>query len=106
MCGIFSQKMARKQNVRCAKKSYHIVVVLPTYVITSTASIKMSIIVTRLPLKAHFQVGFCSEARSKRITDLTMEMITLDMRPIRLVEYEGFRQFMAFVEPGCHLPLI
>ena len=42
----------------------------------------------------------CSESRAKRITELIVEMIAIDMRPLRLVECHGFCQFMAFVEPG------
>ena len=46
----------------------------------------------------------CSEARSKRISELIVEMIALDMRPSRMVECQGFRKMMAFVEPGYSCP--
>ena len=46
----------------------------------------------------------CSEARAKDITNLIMNMIIFDMRPLRLVESTGFLQLMSFVEPSYKVP--
>ena len=46
----------------------------------------------------------CSEARAKGITDRVSQMIVQDLRPIRLVECEGFRNLLSYLEPGYTLP--
>ena len=42
--------------------------------------------------------------RSKAITDRVAGVIIKDLRPISLVDGEGFQSLMSFVEPGYHLP--
>ena len=59
---------------------------------------------TQQTLESTTRVSTCSEARSKRITDLIVEMIAVDMRPIRIVKCDGFLRLMNFVEPGYHVP--
>lgn len=44
---------------------------------------------TQLTLESTVGRQLCSEACSKRITDLIVEMTTLDMRPIRIVKCAG-----------------
>ena len=46
----------------------------------------------------------CSEARAKGITDRVSQMIVQDLQPIRLVECEGFRNLLSYLEPGYTLP--
>ena len=46
----------------------------------------------------------CSDACSKNITDRVTEMIVKDLRPIRTVECEGFRNLMNYLEPGYVIP--
>ena len=46
----------------------------------------------------------CSEARAKNITDRVSQMIVQDLRPIRIVECEGFRSLLSYLEPGYTLP--
>ena len=40
----------------------------------------------------------CSEACTKEITNLIMDMIVIDMRPLRVVEGTGFVKLMSFLE--------
>ena len=46
----------------------------------------------------------CSEARTKEITDLIVNMVILDMRPLRVLKATGFLQLMSFVEPSYKVP--
>ena len=46
----------------------------------------------------------CSDARMKNITDRVTQMIVQDLRPIRMVECDGFRNLMSYLEPGYVLP--
>ena len=46
----------------------------------------------------------CSQARSKAITNCIAGVIIKDLRPISLVDGEGFQSLMRFVEPAYHLP--
>ena len=46
----------------------------------------------------------CSEARAKGITDRVSQMVVQDLRPIRLVECEGFWNLLSYLEPGYTLP--
>ena len=46
----------------------------------------------------------CSEACAKNITDRVSQMIVQDLRPIRIVECEGFRTLLSYLEPGYTLP--
>ena len=40
----------------------------------------------------------CTEARAKGITDWVSQMIAQDLRPIRMVECEGFRNLLRYLE--------
>ena len=42
----------------------------------------------------------CPESRAKEITDRIVNMLALDLRPVYMVECEGFREFLACLEPG------
>ena len=46
----------------------------------------------------------CSDARMKNITDRVTQMIVQDLRPIRVVECDGFRDLISYLEPGYVLP--
>ena len=46
----------------------------------------------------------CSESRSREITERVINMIAMDMRPIRMVECKGFKELLSFLEPGYTLP--
>ena len=55
-------------------------------------------------LASMFKPQACTESRSKDITDRIANMIALDMKPIRMVEGEGFHSLLAFMEPGYKIP--
>ena len=46
----------------------------------------------------------CSESRAKSIMDRVSQMIVQDLRPIRIVEYKGFKNLLSYLEPGYTLP--
>ena len=46
----------------------------------------------------------CSESCAKSIMDRVSQMIVQDLRPIRIVEYEGFKNLLSYLEPGYTLP--
>ena len=46
----------------------------------------------------------CSPQRSGEITDRIAQFLSLDLRPLSVVEGEGFKRLMAFVEPGYKVP--
>ena len=46
----------------------------------------------------------CTEARAKEITHRVSQMIVQDLRPIRIVECEGFQNLLNYLEPGYTLP--
>ena len=46
----------------------------------------------------------CSEARKRNITSLILDMVAIDLRPLRLVEGEGFNKLMEYLEPGYKVP--
>ena len=46
----------------------------------------------------------CSEIREKNITDRVSQLIVQDLRPIRIVECEGFRSLLSYLQPGYTLP--
>ena len=46
----------------------------------------------------------CSEACAKEITNLIVNMVILNMRPLRVVEGTGFLQLMNYVEPSYKVP--
>ena len=46
----------------------------------------------------------CSDARAKVISELLVDLVALDVRPVRFVEGEGFRRLLRFIEPGYRIP--
>ena len=46
----------------------------------------------------------CSKAHVKNITDRVSQMIVQNLRPIWIVEFEGFRSLLSHLEPGYTLP--
>ena len=55
-------------------------------------------------LDAVVKSHYCSEAKAKVITDKILMMIALDLRPVRVVEGQGFKDLMKHVEPGYTVP--
>ena len=51
-----------------------------------------------------FKPKQCSEARAKEITECVARMLALDLKPLRTVECYGFRELMAYLEPGYKIP--
>ena len=46
----------------------------------------------------------CPHSRAKQITDLIANMVACDIRPAAIVEGDGFKALMKFVEPGYKVP--
>ena len=46
----------------------------------------------------------CTERRAKVVSDMILNMIIKDIRPIAIVEGEGFQEMMHLVEPGYKVP--
>ena len=46
----------------------------------------------------------CSDACARSITDRVSWMIVQDLRPLRLIECEGFRNLLSYLKPGYTLP--
>ena len=46
----------------------------------------------------------CSDARAKVISELLVDLVALDVRPVRFVEGEGFCRLLRFIEPGYRIP--
>lgn len=46
----------------------------------------------------------CFEARAKEITDRIASFVAQDMRPVGVVEGQGFIKLMAYLEPGYKMP--
>ena len=46
----------------------------------------------------------CSPARATRITELIAEMVARDLRPLSVVEADGFRQLLNYIEPNYRVP--
>ena len=42
----------------------------------------------------------CSPARATWITELIAEMVGRDLRPLSVVEEDGFRHLLNYIEPG------
>lgn len=45
-----------------------------------------------------------SEKRKKEITEKITEFVALDVRPVRIVEGEGFKELLLTLEPGYTVP--
>lgn len=46
----------------------------------------------------------CSAVRSKEITRKIAEMVARDLRPISIVNVQGFKNFVNYIEPGYSVP--
>ena len=46
----------------------------------------------------------CSPARATQITELIAELVARDLRPLSVVEGEGFRQLLNYIEPNYRVP--
>ena len=46
----------------------------------------------------------CSEGHAKKITNLMVEMVTLDLRPAAMVEGIGFKRLINYLEPNYRVP--
>ena len=46
----------------------------------------------------------CSEARAKEITDHIANFVALDMRPVCVLDGQGFLKMLAYLEPGYEVP--
>ena len=46
----------------------------------------------------------CPAARAKKITELLVLMIARDLRPAAIIEGEGFKRLLSFLEPGYIIP--
>ena len=46
----------------------------------------------------------CSKSHAKSITDWVSQIIVQDLWPIRIIECEGFKDLLSYLEPGHFLP--
>ena len=46
----------------------------------------------------------CSGARAKVIDELVLDVMTVDLRPLAIVERERMRHLLLYLEPGYCLP--
>ena len=46
----------------------------------------------------------CSDARAKLINELIIDVVTMDIRPLAIVDKEGMRCLLLYLEPGYRLP--
>ena len=46
----------------------------------------------------------CSGARTKVIDELVLDVVTMDLRPIAIVEGAGMHRLLSYLEPGYRLP--
>ena len=46
----------------------------------------------------------CSDARAKLINELIVDVVTMDIRPLAIVDGEGMRRLLLYLEPGYRLP--
>ena len=53
---------------------------------------------------AEFVSSKCSTARSKEISSRIAEMVARDLRPINIVEGDGFKNLLSYIEPGYIVP--
>ena len=47
----------------------------------------------------------CPPARAKKVTELIVLMVARDLQPAAIVDVEGFKQLLSFLEPGYVIPL-
>ena len=46
----------------------------------------------------------CPPARAKKITELVAFMVAKDLRPAAIVDGEGFKRLLSYLEPGYVVP--
>ena len=46
----------------------------------------------------------CSEAKAKEITNCILNLTCMDIRPVKMVECEGFKRLLSYLEPGYTIP--
>ena len=46
----------------------------------------------------------CSEVKTKAIDELLVDVVTMDVRALAIVEGEGMHRLINYLEPGYHLP--
>ena len=46
----------------------------------------------------------CSDARVKLLNELIVDVVTMDTRPLAIVDGEGMRRLLLYLEPGYRLP--
>jgi len=46
----------------------------------------------------------CSEAKTKAIDELLVDVVTMDVRALAIVEGEGMHRLINYLEPGYRLP--
>jgi zinc finger BED domain-containing protein 1 (E3 SUMO-protein ligase ZBED1) len=46
----------------------------------------------------------CDSSKSKKITDLLVDMVCRDMRPLSIVNGHGFKELLHFLEPNYQIP--
>ena len=51
-------------------------------------------------LAGFIRLAKCSDAHMKNITDRVTPMIVQDLRPIYIVECDGFHNLISYLEPG------
>ena len=55
---------------------------------------------TQTTLDMAVKPRYCSESRAKEISKCILLMITLDLRPVRVVEGHGLKDLMHYLQPG------
>ena len=55
-------------------------------------------------LESFLKPKVCPAGRASEITDRIVDMIAFDLRPIAIVEGDGFKRMMATLEPGYTCP--
>ena len=59
---------------------------------------------SKAKMDAFITKTICSEGHAKKITNLIVEMIVLDLRPAAMVEGAGFIRLINYIEPGYRVP--
>ena len=58
----------------------------------------------QMSLDIFLKQQYCSEARASAITERIVNMIVIDLKPIRMVKGEGFLKLMDYLEPNYKVP--
>ena len=61
---------------------------------------------SQLSLDKYAKPVFCSESKSKSITDAIVDIVAEDVRPCYIVKRKGFRRLMNVMEPGYKVPSV